>query len=225
MSLLLAGLTFLVIGDSHLAYGEHREYLITTLHDELMQHGAQVYSYGVCGAKAGDLMRGMKIPHCGFAFRLNDGKIRWRPKDMGPTASLPELVKQFHPDVVVVVNNDALAGYKDAALNKTWVWDEVRSLTMGIKASGTRCVWVGPAWGSEGGKYGKTFARARELSDYLADIVAPCTYINSLAMSTPGEWKTLDGVHLLAEGYRMWGSAITSQIISSDVLQQTVRQK
>lgn len=80
---------------------------------------------------------------------------------MGPTASLPELVQQFHPNVVVVVNNDALAGYKDAALNKIWVWDKVRSLTMRIKASGKRCVWVGPAWGSEGRKYGKTFVRAR----------------------------------------------------------------
>jgi len=105
---------------------------------------------------------------------------------------------------------------------RPWIRDEVSSLTRGIKASGAKCVWVGPAWGSEGGKYGKTFARTKEVSDYLADIVSPCVYISSLNMEKPGEWATLpgDGQHYMNAGYQAWGNAITQQIISSDILQK-----
>lgn len=217
MSLLLAGLTILVIGDSHLAY---KGYLITTLHDELMRQGARVYSYGVCGAKSSELMKGMKNPYCGFAFRLDDGRVRQRPSDAGPTMPLPELVREYQPDLIVVINSDTMAGYQYPALKKTWIWDEVTTLTKGIKASGAGCVWVGPPWGSEGGKYNKTLARVKEMSDYLSDIVAPCIYLSSLNMSKPGEWSTTDGMHFTTAGYRGWGSAIANGIVSSDILQK-----
>lgn len=218
MSLLLSGLSILLIGDSHLAYGNHTEYLITTLHEELMQQGAVVNTYSVCGAKASDLMNGMKDPFCGFAFRLNDGKIRTRGRDLGPTIPLPELVGKFQPNLIVVVNSDTMASYKEPTLNKAWVASEVSTLTHGLKASGVSCMWVGPTWGTEGGKYNKTFARAKELSDFLAEIVSPCTYVDSLKMSQPGEWSTLDGMHLSTSGYQNWGSAITRQILTSATL-------
>ncbi len=234
MSLLLAGLTVLVIGDSHMA---NEGYLISTLHDELMRQGASVYSYGVCGANAGDLMKGKKkLAHCGFAYRLNDGKVRKRAPDVSATTPYPELVKNFpdyvsgktkaiHPDLVVVINADTMAGYKSTTLQKTWIWDEVTTLTKGIKDSGVSCVWVGPAWGSEGGKYGKTYARSQEMSDYLANIVSPCTYVNSLKMAQPGEWGTLtgDGQHYDHAGYQAWGSAIAHEIVTSDILQKIRR--
>ena len=51
MSALLAGLAVLIIGDSHMVT---RDYLITTLHDDLVAEGASVDSYGMCGANAGD---------------------------------------------------------------------------------------------------------------------------------------------------------------------------
>lgn len=95
-------------------------------------------------------------------------------------------------------------------------------LTNGIKASGASCVWVGPAWGNEGGKNGKNFPRVKEMSDFLAENVAPCIYINSLKLSKPGEWGTLpeDGQHFTDAGYQSWGSAIAKEIFSSDILQK-----
>lgn len=218
MSLLLAGLTVLVIGDSHLTAPD---FLISTLHDDLMQQGAKVYTYGACGTPSGAWMKAIQPP-CGSAFRLDNGPLRVRAGEAGFTKPLPELAKLHHPDLIVVVNGDTMASYKSAALAKPWVRDEVRSLTNGIKASGASCVWVGPAWGAEGGKYGKTFTRVKEMSDYLADIVSPCIYVNSLHMSKQGEWATIpgDGQHFEREGYKAWGSAITSVITSSDVLQK-----
>lgn len=218
MSLLLAGLTVLVIGDSHLTAPD---FLISTLHDGLMQQGAKVYTYGACGTPSGAWMKSIQPP-CGSAFRLDKGPLRVRAGEAGFIKPLPELVKLHHPDLIVVVNGDTMAGYKTSAIAKSWVRDEVKTLTDGIKASGARCVWVGPAWGSEGGKYGKTFARVKEMSDYLADIVSPCVYVNSLKMSKPGEWGVIsgDGQHFLNEGYQAWGSAITNEIVSSDILQK-----
>ncbi len=218
MSLLLAGLTVLVIGDSHLST---KDYLITTLHDELTQQGAKVYSYGACGTPSGAWMKTIQPP-CGSAFRLDDGPLRLRAGEAGSTRPLPELVDKHHPDLIVVVNGDTMAGYKNPALPKTWIWNEVSILTKGIKASGASCVWVGPAWGSEGGKNGKNFTRVKEMSDFLAEIVSPCIYVNSLNMSKPGEWGTLpgDGQHFTNAGYQAWGSAISKAIVSSDILQK-----
>lgn len=218
MSLLLAGLTVLIIGDSHMAT---QGYLITTLHDDLMQQGAKVYSYGACGTPSGAWMQTVQPP-CGSAFRLDDGPVRMRASEAGFTKPLPDLVKLYHPDLIVVVNGDTMAAYKNPTMPKSWIWGEVHTLTKGIAASGASCVWVGPAWGSEGGKYGKTFARTREMSDYLAEIVSPCIYINSLNMEKPGEWATIpgDGQHYLDSGYQAWGNAITKQIVSSDILQK-----
>jgi hypothetical protein len=218
MSLLLAGLTVLVLGDSHMATSG---YLISSLHDDLMQQGAKVYSFGSCGTPSGAWMKANRS-ECGTAFRLDNGPVRERRGEAAITRSLPDLVNEYHPNLIVVINGDTMAGYKKPAMPKSWIWGEVSTLTKGIKASGASCVWVGPAWGSEGGKYGKTFARTREVSDYLADIVSPCIYISSLKMEKPGEWGTIpgDGQHYLNEGYQAWGDAITKEIVSSDILQK-----
>ncbi len=218
MSLLLAGLTVLVIGDSHLATPG---YLVDTLHDELRNQGAKVYSYGACGIPSGAWMEKIQPP-CGSAFHLDDGKTRVRDGEAGTTVPLPELVKKHHPDLIVVVNGDTMSAFNDPVLPRNWIWQEVGTLTKGIKASGASCVWVGPAWGNEGGKFHKTFARTREMSAYLADIVSPCVYIDSLKMSKPGGWDTLpgDGQHYTPAGYQSWGAAITQVIVSPEVLNQ-----
>jgi hypothetical protein len=218
MSLLLAGLTVLVIGDSHMT----QDYLISTLHDDLMQQGARVYSYGACGTSAGDWMKKVRPP-CGSAFRLDKGPIRNRVSEAASTRPLPEMIREYHPDLIVVVSGDASAGYKSRVLPKPWIRDQVRTLTDGIKSNGVACVWVGSAWGSEGGMHGKTFAHTKEMSDYLADIVSPCVYVDSLKMSRPGEWATADGVHFMPAGYRDWGGAIAKEIISSDILEKIRR--
>lgn len=220
MSLLLAGLTVLMIGDSHLASENH---LITTLHDDLMRQGAQVYSFGACGSPSSVWME-KTSPPCGGAFRLNEGKVRMRAHDAWFTTPLPELMKNYHPDLIVVVNGDTMADYKKPTLPKSWIGRQVTILTKGIQASGASCVWVGPAWGTEGGEMGKTFAAAKEMSGYLSEIVAPCIYVDSLKMSKPGEWPTIDGMHFTDEGYQAWGDAITDKIVSPDMLEKIKHQ-
>lgn len=210
MGLLLAGLTVLVIGDSHMT----QDYLISTLHDDLMQQGARVYSYGACGSAAGDWMKSVRPP-CGSAFRLDTGRIRNRTGEAGATRPLSDMIREYRPDLLVVINGDDMAGYKSPAIPKQWAWREVSSLTQGIRESGVSCMWVGPAWGREGGRFGKTYARVKEMSDYLSGIVAPCVYVSSLEMSRPGEWRSSDGMHFMHQGYQAWGDAIAGKIVSA----------
>ncbi len=72
---------------------------------------------------------------------------------------------------------DTIGGYKQPTFPRAWAWQQVTALTKEIGATGVKCAWVGPAWGSEGGKFGKTFDRVRETSEFLANNVAPCTYV------------------------------------------------
>lgn len=218
MSLLLAGLTVLVIGDSHMT----QNYLISTLHDDLMQQGARVYSYGACGTPSSAWMKTVRPP-CGSAFRLDGGKVRERASEAGSTKPLHQLLGEHHPDLIVVVNGDSMASYRSAVMPRAWIQEEVSALTEGIKKSNVSCVWVGPPWGREGGKFRKTYSRAKEMSDYLANIVSPCIYIDSLKMSAQGEWRSNDGVHFMIEGYQAWGSAIVNQIVTSNILTKIKR--
>ncbi len=218
MGVMLAGLVVLMIGDSHLATPG---YLITTLHDDLTQQGAAVYSFGACGAAAGDWVSKTKIespPPCGIASREKEGKVKLVVGAKAATTPYAELVKTYKPDLVVVVMGDTMAGYTQPAMPKAWIWQHVSALTKAIKASGTKCVWVGPAWGTEGGQFGKTYARVSEVSGYLSEIVSPCTYVNSLKLSKPGEWATLDGQHFKSPGYKSWGAAITTAITTPPIV-------
>ena len=52
-SALLAGLTILIIGDSHMVQvplAATTSTLLIALHDDLLQQGATVHSVGVCGS-------------------------------------------------------------------------------------------------------------------------------------------------------------------------------
>ena len=73
---------------------------------------------------------------------------------------------------------------------------------------------MGPAWGSEGGKYGKTYPRVQLMSKFLEANVPPCQYIDSLKFVKPGQWATVDGQHFTQAGYNAWGSAITQALAS-----------
>ncbi|HEX5338192.1 MAG TPA: SGNH/GDSL hydrolase family protein [Gallionella sp.] len=209
MSMLLAGLTILVLGESHMALNGQ---LISTLPNDLVDQGAKVFSYGACGASAGDWLV-KKSVNCS-AFRVDTGPVRVRPADIASTYPIGDLLAQHRPDLVVVIIGDTMASYDKKEIVKNWVWQGVSSLTKEIRAHGTRCVWVGPAWGQEGGKYKKINSRAKEFSDYLSTLVAPCTYIDSLTFSKIGEWKTIDGEHFDSAGYKGWAKGITDAITS-----------
>lgn len=207
---ILAGMTILMIGDSHLATPD---YLISTLHDDLVAQGAKVHTLGICGANAGDWLKATPGT-CGGAERRGTEKAVVLG---GKAATLPisELLATDKPDLVLIVMGDTMASYTKPAFPKAWLWQQTTALTKEISANGTRCVWVGPNWGTEGGKYGKTFARVEMTSKFLSSNVAPCSYIDSLQFSKPGQWATVDGQHLTAPGYKTWSEDISKALLEA----------
>lgn len=207
---ILAGMTILMIGDSHLATPD---YLISTLHDSLVTQGAKVHTLGICGANAGDWLKATPGT-CGGAERRDSEKAVVLG---GKAATVPisQLLATDKPDLVLIVMGDTMASYTKPAFPKAWLWQQTTALTKEISANGTRCVWVGPNWGTEGGKYGKTFARVEMTSKFLAANVAPCSYIDSLQFSKPGQWATVDGQHLTAPGYKTWSQDISKALLEA----------
>jgi len=204
---ILAGLTVLIIGDSHLA---SPNYLIKTLHDDLINQGAAVHSIGVCGANPGDWIVASPAGKCGGADRMGENPLTLMGQSVS-TTPIKTLIAKDKPNLVLVVMGDTMANYKQT-FSRAWAWQEVTALTQEISTTKTACAWVGPAWGTEGGKFGKTYARAQQMSTFLATNVAPCTFIDSLSMSKPGAWATKDGQHFTDMGYEEWGKAIAKSV-------------
>lgn len=46
-------------------------------------------------------------------------------------------------------------------------------------------------------------------------MLAPCTYIDSLTFSKPGQWQTLDTQRFTIAGYQSWASAIAQALADS----------
>jgi len=208
MNAALAGLTFLVIGDSHMA---GRDYLLLTLHDALEAQGAVVHSYGMCGAMAENWVN-TGIVACGRGERHDKGAPVEYAHQAEPTWKIDDLIQKTHPNVVVIELADAMAGYGQDPMPKAWIYQQIRALTGRIHAQNIGCVWVGPIWGNEGPPYHKVATRVKEMSDFLAQSVAPCAYVDSTKFATQGQWPTTDGQHLTASGYRSWGGDIADQI-------------
>jgi hypothetical protein len=203
----LAGLSILIVGDSHLS---EPGYLIDTLQDQLIAAGAQVHTYSVCGSIPGDWVK--SVPGtCGGAER--NGKAPLVIDHDAKTRPVDQLIAANKARLVIVVQGDTIGGYGKDEFPKAWAWQQVTALTQDLAASKTACVWVGPVWGTEGGKYQKSFARVKQLSSFLAANVAPCQYIDSLTFSKPGEWATVDGQHLTTTGYKYWGADIMKTLV------------
>ncbi|WP_419737301.1 SGNH/GDSL hydrolase family protein [Pseudomonas sp. COR18] len=206
-SSVLAGLTVLIIGDSHLATPD---FLLNPLHEALSRQGAQVHSIGICGASAGDWLKATPSP-CGGAERR--GSAEATVLDNATTRPIGQLLDSDKPDITVIVMGDTMASYDKPSFPKAWIWQQTNSLVKALADHHSPCVWVGPSWGSEGGKYGKTYERVRTMSDFLGKSVAPCRYIDSLQFSGKGQWATIDGQHLTLTGYRAWSDAIVKALL------------
>jgi hypothetical protein len=205
-SSVLAGLTLLVLGESHMSLANH---LTEPLNAALVAKGANVHSIGACGASAGDWLVTKQVD-CG-SVQHNNQSLELKGRT-ATTTPIPELISTYKPDLVVLVIGDTMASYDKPAFPKAWAWQSVTGLTKAIAQTGTRCVWVGPAWGKVGGMYKKNDQRTQLMSQFLAANVAPCSYVDSLQMSKPGEWITTDGQHFTVAGYRAWGNAIADAI-------------
>lgn len=202
---ILLSAAVLMIGDSHLS---KPDYLIGPLHNELTRQGAVVHSLSACGVVAGDWLNSVKAL-CG-AERIGSGAVM----TLGSNAStrpVKTLIAADKSQLVIVVMGDTMAGYK-TEFPRAWAWQQVTSLSKEIASIGAPCIWVGPPWGSEGGQYGKTYARVKVMSDLLAANVAPCAYVDSLKLSKQGQWATVDGQHFTTDGYKAWSQAIARAI-------------
>jgi hypothetical protein len=206
---LLTGFVILMIGDSHLSYPGT---LVTTLQDLLVQQGASVTTYGACGAPAA-AWANSGGSECGLAERSQFGPLK---TDRSPAAAVPavgRLAAAIHPNLIIVTLGDTLAHYTEPALPVDQVAADVASLTAKLAALNTPCIWVGPGWGTEGGPYFKTYARAQQVSQLLATHVAPCRYVDSTTLAQPGEWHTSDGMHYTVPGYQKWAFAIDAAVL------------
>lgn len=208
MSGLLAGLAVLIIGDSHMVT---QNYLITTLHDDLVAQGANVDSYGMCGANAGDWVYPTTVS-CGRAERHGKAGPNIDRKSGVPTYTIDALIAKHHPNLIVIEMGDTMAGYGQRDFPRAWIYQQVHALTGRIAAQNIACTWVGPPWGNEGSSYHKTYARVKEMSEFLATAVAPCSFIDSTQFAKQGEWPTIDGQHLTSSGYRAWGKDIAGSL-------------
>ncbi len=195
----------LMIGDSHLS---KPDYLIGPLHSELTRQGAVVHSLSACGVVADDWLHSAKAL-CG-AERIGTGAVMTSGSNAS-TRPVKTLVAANKSQLVIVVMGDTMAGYK-SEFPRAWAWQQVTSLSKEIASTGAACIWVGPPWGSEGGQYGKTYARVKVMSDFLAANVGPCAYVDSLKLSKQGQWATVDGQHFTTDGYKAWSQAIAKAI-------------
>ena len=206
MSAALAGLVILAIGDSQMMN------MMSNLHSQLEDAGATVHSYAMCGATAGDWLYPSTIASCGRSERHGKGPIVAENQKAVPTYSLPKLIEETHPNLIIVELGDTMAGY-GSTLDRSWILPQVKALTGKIAASSIACDWVGPIWGQKSPPYQKDDARVREVADLLSQSVAPCKYVDSTAFAKPGEWPTKDGTHLLPDGYRRWATALTGTVV------------
>jgi len=209
MNTALAGLAILVIGDSHMA---GRDYLISALHDALLDQGATVNSYGMCGASADAWLERTTV-NCGRAERHDRAAPIAEMGKQEYTWMISELLAKHHPNLVIVEAADAMGGYGSPQLPKAWIYEQVHALAGRIAAANAACVWVGPVYGDVNSPYHKANDRVQELSQFLSQSVAPCKYIDSTRFAQPGQWPTTDGQHLTAAGYRQWGADIAQSVV------------
>ncbi|MGO3742111.1 SGNH/GDSL hydrolase family protein [Kerstersia sp.] len=215
---LLAGLSFLVIGESHMIY-EFRDALYDSLHS---QGAASVHIVGGCGASAIDWVKPRALD-CGAERKEGEPGQNWGPGRVN--ASMTSLINETKPDVVMVIIGDTMGAYDKQAFPRVWAWQGVTTLTKEIAQTNTPCVWVGPAYGKEGGRFQKSDERVERLSRFLSGNVSPCVYIDSLEMAAPGEWRTFDGQHFNAAGYQSWSNAIVHRLETLPLIQEIERQR
>jgi hypothetical protein len=200
-----------MIGDSHFVT---ETFLIRSLPEALLEQGAKSATYGACGVPSGVWVMPRAIP-CGISERIGTGPIRVNKDPKAENPTLSELIAKIHPNALIVVNGDTMASYRSKLLPAESINFNVGALVAQIKAENIPCVWVGPGWGSEGGPMFKTYARAKEMADLLRTIVAPCHYVDSMAFSKPGEWRTFDGVHYTLPSYDKWAAALTQVLVEN----------
>lgn len=205
----LAGLSLIVIGESHMATPH---YLMNPLHEQLTEQGAMVHSIGVCGASPSKWVN-VGTTDCGRSDRVGkDAAVEVLGNSS--TIAIKDVIAKDKPDALVVVIGDTVGSYEQPEYPKSWANQEVSTLTKLIKETGVKCYWVGPAWGQPK-RFNKTPELVQRANAFLKENVAPCTYIDSTSFSQPGDWKTIDGQHFTSKYYNSWAEGIVNAIVSN----------
>lgn len=204
---LLAGLTILMIGDSHLTF---KNTLLAGMPEAFVAQGAKVVTYGLCSSKPEDWVDEKPINACGYTKRIGTEHITLSMNKDDAPPNIQSLVQQWHPDAVIVVFGDAMAGYSQSQMPADWIKDQVHALVDNIGSA--KCIWVGPTWGRYNPRYGKTDARTVELAGFLEKETQPCHYIDSTKILSQNSITTEDGLHLTTEDYKKWSTALVKVI-------------
>jgi hypothetical protein len=185
MSGALAGLAILALGDSHMLH------MITPLYEAMQAEGAVVTAYGMCGATPEDWLSRVTTQCLAERQDKEPLVVKNQPQ---PTWLLTELLDHDRPNLVVIELGDNLAGYgATASLPRDLIAQQVKAFIAPITARHVACVWVGPPFGNDTQAYHKSDTRVRELSQFLAQNVAPCSYLDTTSLAGPGQWSTVDG--------------------------------
>lgn len=199
-----------MLGASHLATPG---YFGTVLHNQLADQGAIVHTVAVCGAFPSHWVSPTD-GSCGSLVKVGSNPAEYRIGNTPKSKSYLDLVASNSPDLVILVVGDSVANYAGPFMDKKWAFEEITKLTSVIGESKVSCVFIGPPWGTEGGKSKKTHARTKEVNDFLKNNVKPCKYVDSLKLSKPGEWGTTDGMHLTQKDYKEWAAKTMLEIQS-----------
>lgn len=209
MNAALVGVTLLIIGDSHVAFEGS---LLSVLPEAYEQMGAKVITYGDCSSTPKAWIKGPTDNGCGGSVREGTAPITDPYETKFPFPDINTLINKWHPTAVIVVYGDTLGAYNAETLPAEWVEREMTPLTTAI-SSKTQCIWVGPTWGTFNPRYGKTEQKTQRISDFLSTHVKPCTYIDSTLLMKSHAVKTVDGLHLTPQSYKVWGAGIVDKTL------------
>jgi len=169
----------LVLGDSHSAgtFGQALDLLLRS------HPGTDVVTVGNCGVSP-DAYLEMKSAECGSLLIDEDAdQVEYRRR--APVIpQLPALLEAHDPDLAVV----ALGANQihTAFTRPDEAREDIRRFAAHLEARGTKCVWIGPPFGSP---QKKPVAKMNHLYDVLADALpASCTLVDS----RPGAMPFLD---------------------------------
>ncbi|ADO47240.1 hypothetical protein [[Enterobacter] lignolyticus] len=206
MKTLLAGVTLLILGDSHVTF---QDSLLSVLPESYEKLGAKVVTYGVCSSAPNEWLKGPEDDGCGGALRMGTEPVKDPFAAPFPFPDINSLIAKWNPTAVIVVYGDTIGSYGADTLPGEWIDAQIGPLTAAI-SSKTSCIWVGPTWGTFNPRYGKTEEKTRRIAAYLSTHTRPCTYIDGTSFMQSSAVKTVDGLHLTPESYKAWGAGIVN---------------
>lgn len=214
--LVLAGLSILILGDSHMSEPNR---LSEPLYADMTAEGASVYIEAACGNNAAAYIEGGQATNCSVEATPTQKPVFKLVPKARPSDSIKTLLDKYHPNLVVVILGDAMGGYSndDASFPRSWIWDQSSTIAEEIKNSGASCIWVGPPYGQNKSIFPKTPPKVERLDSLLKNVVSPCYYVTSLMMAKSGEFETEDGAHFKKingrnPGYERWSQYIMTVV-------------